>query len=210
MTVLPPPFHLLELNIISAQDLQPVCRRNMRTYAVAWVHSKRKLSTRIDTQGHTDPTWNDKFVFRVDDEFLDSETSTLMIEIYAVHWFRDVHVGSVRVIVKNLIPPVSPMRGGRQELPLGMSFVAFQKRTRIWTNSEIGPSSSEVAAAVTRNMNHNKMEEVESSVGEEWSLDGSIEGLESKLGRWRTELPLVYDQSNEKSSLFSDGSDADD
>ncbi|KAE8714657.1 hypothetical protein F3Y22_tig00110195pilonHSYRG00329 [Hibiscus syriacus] len=79
-----------------------------------------------------------------------------------------------------------------------------RKRTRIWTNSEIGPSSSEVAAAVTRNMNHNKMEEVESSVGEEWSLDGSIEGLESKLGRWRTELPLVYDQSNEKSSLFSD------
>ncbi|KAE8677630.1 Auxin-responsive protein IAA13, putative isoform 1 [Hibiscus syriacus] len=357
MTVLPPQFHLLELNIISAQDLQPVCRRNMRTYAVAWVHSKRKLSTRIDTQGHTDPTWNDKFVFRVDDEFLDSETSTLMIEIYAVHWFRDIHVGSVRVIVKNLIPPVSPSRGGRQELPLGMSFVAFQvwrpsgrpqgilnigvalldnsmrsmplyfqigssavgyrhlmgeedafqssnnlkilsstksnannnhlllrdsikpefrrtksdsssilgprprqsmkessivnggpivndfdlwknnykvnlrgnslvnyvfdksngiemksssilngskKRPKIWTDSEIGPSPSEVAAAVARNMNHNKMGELESSVGEGWSLDGSMEGLDSRLERWRTELPPVYDRSNEMSSLLSD------
>ncbi|GMI64152.1 hypothetical protein like AT1G04540 [Hibiscus trionum] len=361
MSVRPPPFHLLELNIISAQDLKPVCRRKMRTYAVAWVHSKRKLSTRIDTQGHTDPTWNDKFVFRVDDEFLNSETSTLMIEIYAVHWFRDVHVGSVRVIVKNLIPPVSPSRGRHQELQLGMSFVAFQvwrpsgrpqgilnigvalldnsmrsmplyfqigssavgyrhlmgeedafqssnnlkilsstksntnnnhflltepirpelRRTksdsssifgpnikprtsmkgssvinggsivngsdigknnykvnsrgsslvnyefnknsgrktkpssilngskkrpapRIWTNSEIGPSPSEVAAAVVKNMYHNRMEEAESSVGEGWSLDGSIEGLESKLERWRTEVPPVYDQSNEMSSLFSD------
>ncbi|KAK8548686.1 hypothetical protein V6N13_054536 [Hibiscus sabdariffa] len=361
MSVLP--FHLLELNIISAQDLKPVCRRKMRTYAVAWVHSKRKLSTRIDTQGHTDPTWNDKFVFRVDDEFLNSETSTLMIEIYAVHWFRDVHVGSVRVIVKNLIPPLSSSRGRQQELPLGMSFVAFQvwrpsgrpqgilnigvalldnsmrsmplyfqigssavgyrhlmgeedafqssnnlkflsstksnntnnnqlllnepirpelrrtksdsssifgpnvnprtpmkgssvinggsivnggseigknnykvnsrgssmvnheftrnggRKTRpsslldgsrkrgppkVWTNSEIGPSPSEVAAAVVKNMHHNRMDEAESSVGEGWSLDGSIEGLESKLERWRTELPPVYDKSNEMLSLFSD------
>ncbi|KAE8734988.1 Auxin-responsive protein IAA13, putative isoform 1 [Hibiscus syriacus] len=362
MSVLPPLFHLLELNIISAQDLKPVCRRTMRTYAVAWVHSKRKLSTRIDTQGHTDPTWNDKFVFRVDDEFLNSETSTLMIEIYAVHWFRDVHVGSVRVIVKNLIPQVSPMHGRHgQEVQLGMSFVAFQvwrpsgrpqgilniglalldnsmrsmplycqigssavdyrhlmgeedafqssnnlkilsstksntnknhllingpiktelRRTKsdsssilesyvkprrsmrgssvvnggsiitgseigkhnykvnsrgsslvnhafnkssgikmkpssivngsndrgapkIWTNSEIGPSPSEVAATVARNMYRNKMEEAESSVGEGWSLDGSIEGLESKLERWQTELPPAHDQSIDMASLFSD------
>ncbi|KAK8308457.1 hypothetical protein V6Z12_D02G059800 [Gossypium hirsutum] len=364
------PFQLLELNVISAQDLKPVCRRKMRTYAVAWVHSERKLSTRIDTQGHTNPTWNDKFVFRVDDEFLYSDTSTLMIEIYAVHWFRDIHVGTVRVLVQNLIPPVSQTRN-RQELQLGMRFVAFQvwrpsgrpqgilnigaalldssmrsmplyfqmgssavgyrhlmgeedafqssnvkplsstkshtnnhqflvnglikpelRRTKsdssslfepelrprrsmkgssvvnggsvvngseigknnykvnsrgssmvnyvfdkstdrkrkpspikgingpklisppgkspsgltggrkIWTDSELGPSPSEVAAAVLRNKNR-KMEEMESSVGEGWSLDGSMEGLDSKLERWRTELPPVYDSSNEFSSFLS-------
>ncbi|KAF6141017.1 hypothetical protein GIB67_006462, partial [Kingdonia uniflora] len=33
-------------------------------YAVAWVHPRRKLSTRLDTDGHVNPTWNDKFVFR--------------------------------------------------------------------------------------------------------------------------------------------------
>ena len=120
------PFQLLELNVISAQDLAPVTR-NMRTYAVAWVHPDRKLSTRVDTQGHTNPTWNDKFVFRVDEEFLYADTSAIMIEIYALHWFKDVHVGTVRVLVGNLIPPPSrPFHNNRA--PLGMRFVALQVR----------------------------------------------------------------------------------
>ncbi|KAJ1377937.1 C2 domain [Sesbania bispinosa] len=120
------PFQLLELNVISAQDLAPV-GRNMRTYAVAWVHPDRKLSTRVDTQGHTNPTWNDKFVFRVDEEFLYADTSAIMIEIYALHWFRDIHVGTVRVLVGNLIPPPArPFHNNRA--PLGMRFVALQVR----------------------------------------------------------------------------------
>ncbi|XP_061356786.1 uncharacterized protein LOC133301181 [Gastrolobium bilobum] len=120
------PFQLLELNVISAQDLASV-GRNMKTYAVAWVHPDRKLSTRVDTQGHTNPTWNDKFVFRVDEEFLYSDTSAIMIEIYALHWFKDVHVGTVRVLVGNLIPPPArPFHNNRA--PVGMRFVALQVR----------------------------------------------------------------------------------
>ncbi|GAU23809.1 hypothetical protein TSUD_27180 [Trifolium subterraneum] len=95
----------------------------MRTYAVAWVHPDRKLSTRVDTQGHTNPTWNDKFVFRVDENFLYNDTSAIMIEIYALHWFKDIHVGTIRVLVGNLIPPPSGDRA-----PLGMRFVALQVR----------------------------------------------------------------------------------
>ncbi|KAK7343988.1 hypothetical protein VNO77_13161 [Canavalia gladiata] len=126
MSQILPPFQLLELNVISAQDLAPV-GRNMRTYAVAWVHPDRKLSTRVDTQGHTNPTWNDKFVFRVDDDFLFADTSAIMIEIYALHWFRDIHVGTVRVLVGNLLPPPSrPFHNNRA--PLGMRFVALQVR----------------------------------------------------------------------------------
>ncbi|XP_045808191.1 uncharacterized protein LOC123902493 [Trifolium pratense] len=121
-----PPFQLLELNVISAQDLASL-GRNMRTYAVAWVHPDRKLSTRVDTQGHTNPTWNDKFVFRVDEDFLYSDTSAIMIEIYALHWFKDIHVGTVRVLVGNLIPaPARPFHNDRA--PLGMRFVALQVR----------------------------------------------------------------------------------
>jgi hypothetical protein len=121
-----PPFQLLELNVISAQDLASL-GRNMRTYAVAWVHPDRKLSTRVDTQGHTNPTWNDKFVFRVDEEFLYNDTSAIMIEIYALHWFKDIHVGTVRVLVGNLIPPPArPFHNDRA--PLGMRFVALQVR----------------------------------------------------------------------------------
>ncbi|KAE8735993.1 Auxin-responsive protein IAA13, putative isoform 1 [Hibiscus syriacus] len=379
------PFQLLEINMISAQDLEPVCRRKMKTYAVAWVHSDRKLSTRIDTQGHTNPTWNDKFVFRVDNEFIQRDTSAVMIEIYAVHWFRDIHVGSVQAIVGNLIQPDSQRRH-RQEIELGMQFVALQvwrpsgrpqgilnigvalldntmrsmplywqmgssavgyrhlmgeedpfqngagvhpvpstnksnnyqqllngllkpelRRTKsesssvlgsdlkpkgssiviggstvndpetgipnhkiasrgssmvnykpykiptkgkssliengaeknnhkigsrgssmvnyvfdkntnrekrgngaklggsiIWTDSELGPSPSEAAAAVARNLQHNRMEETGSSEADDWSLDESIEGLQSKLGRWRTELPPLYD-GGELSSYTSSG-----
>lgn len=121
------PFQLLELNVISGQDLAPV-GRNMRTYAVAWVHPDRKLSTRVDTQGHNNPTWNDKFVFRVDEEFLYADTSAIMVEIYALHWFRDIHVGTVRVLVANLIPPPTRPFHNNNRAPMGMRFVALQVR----------------------------------------------------------------------------------
>ncbi|XP_038906949.1 uncharacterized protein LOC120092818 [Benincasa hispida] len=121
------PFQLLELNVISAQDLAPVSR-SMRTYAVAWVHPDRKLSTRVDTHGHNNPTWNDKFVFRVDDEFLHSDTSAVMIEIYALHWFKDIHVGTVRILVGNLIPTPPRLHQFSQQPQVGMRFVALQVR----------------------------------------------------------------------------------
>ncbi|XP_027935502.1 serine/arginine repetitive matrix protein 1-like [Vigna unguiculata] len=126
MSQIMPPFQLLELSVISAQDLAPV-GRTMRTYAVSWVHPDRKLSTCVDTQGHNNPTWNDKFVFRVDEEFLCSDSSAIMIEIYALHWFKDIHVGTVRVLVGNLAPPPSrPSQTHRT--PLGTRFVALQVR----------------------------------------------------------------------------------
>ncbi|GMI95890.1 hypothetical protein HRI_003258300 [Hibiscus trionum] len=120
-------FQLLELNVISAQDLEPIChRRKMRTYAVAWVNSGRKFSTRIDHRGHTNPKWNDKFTFRVDDEFLHRDTSAIMIEIYATHWLRDIHVGTIRAMIGNLIPHLTSRSNRRDEVQLGTTFVALQ------------------------------------------------------------------------------------
>ncbi|GAB4843666.1 hypothetical protein Ancab_013630 [Ancistrocladus abbreviatus] len=126
MTSVLSPFQLLEINLISAQDLAKVSR-NMRTYAMAWVHPERKLTTRVDTNGGTNPTWNDKFIFRVDDDFLCSDMAAVMIEIYALHWFRDVHVGTVRVLLSNLIPPQTRSHHPQN---LGMRFVALQVRRR--------------------------------------------------------------------------------
>ncbi|CAI9776935.1 unnamed protein product [Fraxinus pennsylvanica] len=120
------PFQLLEINIISAQDLEPVSKK-MKTYAVAWVNHNRKLSSRVDSKGNMNPTWNDKFVFRVDEEFLRRDTSAVMIEIYAAHWFRDTLVGTVRILVGNLIPPPAQPHRRRQRYG-GMRFVALQVR----------------------------------------------------------------------------------
>lgn len=100
----------------------------MRAYAVAWVHPDRKLSTRVDAHGRNNPTWNDKFVFRVDDEFLHNDTSAVMIDIYALHWFRDIHVGTVRVLVGNLINPPAKRHHHHRQFQLGMRFVALQVR----------------------------------------------------------------------------------
>ena len=114
------PYQLLEVNLISAQDLEPVAKK-MKTYCKSWVHPNRKLISCVDTEGNNNPTWNDKFVFRVNEDFLREDNSAVMIEIYAPHWFRDSLVGTVRVLVGNLFPPTLAN-------PVGMRFVALQVR----------------------------------------------------------------------------------
>ncbi|GER41691.1 calcium-dependent lipid-binding family protein [Striga asiatica] len=300
------PFQLLEMNIISGQDLEPAFRK-MKTYARAWVNPARKLSSCIDSDGNNNPTWNDKFVFRVDDEFLRDDTSAVMIEIYAAHWLRDVLVGTVRVLVANLIPPPVLTRG-RNSDHIGMRFVALQvrrpsgrpqgilnigvalldgsmrsmplysqlsasavgfrdviqdppknqtkeskknnnnnsnnsvkpillrtrsekservtfdnhspnnsivaipikpknknkreapKESSILSISEVGPSPSEVAAMIAKYPLKN---ENGSSVMDGWSADESVEGLRSKLDRWRMEVPPLYDNNNNNGYGFS-------
>ncbi|XP_018832707.2 uncharacterized protein LOC109000333 [Juglans regia] len=115
-------FQMLEITLVSAQDLEPESK-SMHTYAVAWLNPERKLLTRVDQDGHTHPTWNEKFLFRVADEFLDSDTSAIMIEIYASSWLRDTLVGTVRVLISNLLPPSS-----RTEGKATMRLVALQVR----------------------------------------------------------------------------------
>ncbi|CDY17161.1 BnaA05g10270D [Brassica napus] len=63
----------------------------------------------------------------------------------------------------------------------------------ILTESELGPSSSGVANKIAKE--RSQANDTESSILSEWSLDddSNIEGLLSKLERWRTELPPLYD-----------------
>ncbi|KAA8538971.1 hypothetical protein F0562_025663 [Nyssa sinensis] len=100
------PLKLLEISVVSAQDLPPVSKL-MRTYAVAWIQPDRKFKTRVDRQGHTNPTWNDKFVICVDNKFLNMDDSAITIEIYTLSWLRDIPIGTVRVLVNDLIAPSS-------------------------------------------------------------------------------------------------------
>ncbi|KAF7133113.1 hypothetical protein RHSIM_Rhsim09G0133400 [Rhododendron simsii] len=101
-------FKLLEINILSAQDLAPVSKL-LRTFAVAWVHPDQKLTTRVDHHGNTNPTWNYRFVFRLDDLFLSSSSSSsaLTVEIYNVSWLRDIPIGSVHTPIASIVPPRS-------------------------------------------------------------------------------------------------------
>ncbi|KAG6388188.1 hypothetical protein SASPL_153387 [Salvia splendens] len=105
------PFELLELTILSAQNLAPasknLCKnlsKHHKTYAVAWIDPTRKIKTRPDTKGNNNPHWNQKFVYRVEDKHMDSDTASVVMEIYAVGWFKDNLVGSVTVLIRDLIP----------------------------------------------------------------------------------------------------------
>ncbi|KAG0454218.1 hypothetical protein HPP92_025522 [Vanilla planifolia] len=101
------PFHLLEVTIISAQDLQPACCRT-KAYAEAWVDPEHKLRTGVDSAGRTNPTWNDKFVFRVDAAFLRSDTAGVTVEIRRARSLLRVGphpvLGTARLIVSTLDP----------------------------------------------------------------------------------------------------------
>lgn len=116
--------HVLEITLISAQDLSPVCK-SLRTYALTWVDPNRKRTTRVDNQGHNNPNWNDKFTFRVNDEFLNSDTSAVHVEIYTVSWFRDILVGTVKVFLNNILSnrSTSPSPSNQSK-----KFVALQIR----------------------------------------------------------------------------------
>lgn len=95
---------LLELNLLSARDLATVSK-SMKTFAVAWIDQDRKLETRTDQTGQNNPAWNEKFAFRVDDDFLIGESSTITIEIRALTRRGNVVlVGTVSVLVASLFP----------------------------------------------------------------------------------------------------------
>ncbi|OVA01883.1 C2 calcium-dependent membrane targeting [Macleaya cordata] len=106
--------HLLEINLISAQGLKPPSAnlRRMQTYAIAWIDPAFKLRTRIDRIGGENPTWNDKFFFRVATDFLSYNTSAVSIEIYAVGYIKDALVGTVRFLIGNCLSGVSSAAAG--------------------------------------------------------------------------------------------------
>lgn len=74
----------------------------MKTYAIAWVQPDRKLASGVDQTGGTDPTWNEKLTFEVDDKFLNSEDATIVVEIYAAAWVKDALIGQVNVLINDI------------------------------------------------------------------------------------------------------------
>lgn len=98
---------ILEINLISAQGLKapPSNLRKMQTYALTWVNPAAKLRTRVDSLGGENPTWNDKFLFRVSDEFASGETSAVSVEIFAVGYIKDFLIGTVRFLLSTCLAP---------------------------------------------------------------------------------------------------------
>lgn len=96
-------FKLLEITIISAQDLPPVSKM-LRTFAVSYINPDNRLATVVDHRGNCNPTWNHKVTFNVDERFLKSKSSAITIEIYNVAWLRDLPIGTTQLMINSLSP----------------------------------------------------------------------------------------------------------
>ncbi|KAM3290101.1 hypothetical protein P3S67_018390 [Capsicum chacoense] len=149
------PYKILEINVVSAQDLPPVSKM-LRTFAVAYIHPDHRLTTRVDHQGKTNPTWNYKMVFRVDDKFFNSEAASVSFEIYNVAWLRDLPIGTTHLMINSFFPPLSSKNPTMRFTTLhirrpsghlqGLLHVSVQL---IDTSSkEILPSGSELSASI--------------------------------------------------------------
>ncbi|CAN6279629.1 unnamed protein product [Urochloa humidicola] len=111
----PPPLHLLEVTVISAQDLhRRRLGRRVRAYAVAWADEAHKLRTGVDRAGGAAPTWNDRFLFRVGGAFLRSDTAVVTVEVRAagLGMGADPVLGLTRIVVSTFVRPGGG--GGRQ------------------------------------------------------------------------------------------------
>uniref|UniRef100_A0A7N0T6S3 C2 domain-containing protein n=1 Tax=Kalanchoe fedtschenkoi TaxID=63787 RepID=A0A7N0T6S3_KALFE len=96
----------LEITILSAKHLKNVNWRNgdIKPYAVFWLDSDRRLSTKPDLSGSTKPIWNDTFLLPLS---LPLHESVLSLEILHSKPSETPNplVGSVRIHLKDLNNP---------------------------------------------------------------------------------------------------------
>ncbi|PKA52104.1 hypothetical protein AXF42_Ash014041 [Apostasia shenzhenica] len=204
----PPPFpfdfHLLEVTIISAQHLFQAAR-SMRTYAVAWVHPDHRLRTRLDAVGHTDPSWNDKFVFRVDDGTLRSDTSAVTVDIYASRPRylpgSDTLLGTARAVLSTLRPsPVTrfvavQIRRPTSLRPQGILNIGIALIDAYVRSLPLYADLGDSAFAYRESKPAKKTDSKKPAEAGQTSGDKERVLLEKKLKKWRSEIPAMEDQS---------------
>lgn len=153
----------------------------MKTYAVLWVQQENKCTTKVDQTGGTDPTWNQKFVFKVD-----KDDAVISVEVNAAAWEKDATIGYVNVplndifdspsaVTRTLALPLSRPSGRSQGI-LNMEVSHKITSTEDYNsgsivngsivkgnsgsivngsslcNSDVGPSASVVAAAIAKGL----------------------------------------------------------
>ncbi|XP_073305711.1 uncharacterized protein [Primulina huaijiensis] len=97
----------VEVTITSAKDLKNVNWRHgkLKPYAVVWIDSKNKCSSRVDDEGDTSPYWDQKLTIPFDSSI---EDSTLYIDI--VHADADEGtkplIGSAKLPLRDVVDDV--------------------------------------------------------------------------------------------------------
>ncbi|KAK1425248.1 hypothetical protein QVD17_20596 [Tagetes erecta] len=95
---------ILEITLISAQGLKipnSITNHPLHTYTIAWVDPSTKLRSHRDRVGGENPTWNEKFIFRVSPEFISGDTSAVQFQISACGFIKDYLIGNVRFLLSS-------------------------------------------------------------------------------------------------------------
>ncbi|CAI9106502.1 OLC1v1005677C1 [Oldenlandia corymbosa var. corymbosa] len=147
---------VLEINLVSAQGLK------------VDDDLSNTLRTRMDCLGDENPTWNDKFLFRLSSEFVNSATAAFNVEIYTVrrHFLKDSLVGTARCLLSNLlgkmITPVyihGPSGNFHGILNVSASHFMMRKSLLVWIRLvRSSPSLSTLLSAQTTPLNESKEE----------------------------------------------------
>ncbi|KAM1404849.1 hypothetical protein ACFX2I_013297 [Malus domestica] len=112
--------------------------------ALAWVDSAHKIRSRVDKIGGENPTWNDRFLFKVPSAFLSRETSHVSIQIYAVGCFSDHLVGTVRLLINNFLDVASKVPSAASVRPSGRFQGMLNMAAMVIDGSYLAPAVSEL------------------------------------------------------------------
>ncbi|KAK8546128.1 hypothetical protein V6N13_067361 [Hibiscus sabdariffa] len=104
----PPPASALDLDltVVSAKHLKNVNWRNgdLKPYAVFWVDPDRRLSTRSDDSGSTQPVWNERFTLPLTGPPQDTVLTLEMFHSKPSETPKPL-VGTLRIELKELSDP---------------------------------------------------------------------------------------------------------
>ncbi|WMV20568.1 hypothetical protein MTR67_013953 [Solanum verrucosum] len=97
----------VEVKISSAKDLKNVNWRygRLKPYAVVWVDPKGKCSTKVDDNGDTSPSWNEKLVIPL---YAPIEESTLYIDVVHANATEGTKplIGSAKLPLREVVDSV--------------------------------------------------------------------------------------------------------
>ncbi|GLJ42093.1 hypothetical protein SUGI_0871670 [Cryptomeria japonica] len=135
----------VDLTFISAKDLKNVNWRygDLRPYAVVWVDPDNKVSSQVDREGDTKPSWNEKLTIPINRPLQDAELTIEIIHEKASEQTKPL-IGTARVRLSEILDEVGFDQRQERTLklkrpsgrPQGKLEIAICLRERRWPEQQ--------------------------------------------------------------------------
>eukprot|EP01018_Ginkgo_biloba_P034334 Gb_40950 [translate_table: standard] len=149
----------VEITISSARDLKNVNWRegDLRPYAVAWIDPEYKVSTKVDEEGDTSPSWNEKLTIPVNKPLEDAELTIEIVHQKPSELTKPL-VGTARIPLAEVLDEVGFDEKLERTLklrrpsgrPQGKLDVAIRLREKRWPAPQYPPPAGYAQPYTTR------------------------------------------------------------